>query len=100
MRAARLLWARIMAQMGAKDARSLALRTHTQTSGWTLTAQDPWNNVARTAIEAISATHGGTQSLHTNSLDEAIALPTDASAVSGTSQPGPRTVMHSSTCFR
>jgi methylmalonyl-CoA mutase len=80
MRAARLLWARIMAQMGAKDARSLALRTHTQTSGWTLTAQDPWNNVARTAIEAISATHGGTQSLHTNSLDEAIALPTDASA--------------------
>ena len=80
MRAARLLWARIMTQMGAQDARSLALRTHTQTSGWTLTAQDPWNNVARTAIEAISATHGGTQSLHTNSLDEAIALPTDASA--------------------
>ncbi len=80
MRAARLLWAQIMHQMGARDPRSLALRTHTQTSGWTLTAQDPWNNVARTAIEAISATFGGTQSLHTNSLDEAIALPTDASA--------------------
>ena len=80
LRAGRLLWARAMQGLGARDARSLALRTHCQTSGWTLTAQDPWNNVARTALEALSATYGGTQSLHTNSLDEAIALPTDASA--------------------
>ena len=80
MRAARLLWARAMKGFGAKNPKSLSLRTHTQTSGWTLTAQDPWNNVARTAIEAMSAAFGGTQSLHTNSLDEAIALPTDASA--------------------
>ena len=80
LRAGRLLWARAMQALGARDARSLALRTHTQTSGWTLTAQDPWNNVARTALEALAATYGGTQSLHTNSLDEAIALPTDASA--------------------
>ena len=80
MRAARVLWAELMKELGAKSSKSLALRTHTQTSGWSLTAQDPWNNVARTAIEAMSATFGGTQSLHTNSLDEAIALPTDMSA--------------------
>lgn len=80
MRAARLLWARAMKQFEPRSEKSLSLRTHTQTSGWTLTAQDPWNNVARTAIEAMSAAFGGTQSLHTNSLDEAIALPTDASA--------------------
>jgi methylmalonyl-CoA mutase len=80
MRAARVLWAELMKDLGAKSSKSLALRTHTQTSGWSLTAQDPWNNVARTAIEAMSATFGGTQSLHTNSLDEAIALPTDMSA--------------------
>jgi methylmalonyl-CoA mutase len=80
MRAARMIWAEKMAEFNPKDPRSSMLRTHTQTSGWSLTAQDPWNNVARTAIEALSATFGGTQSLHTNSLDEAIALPTDASA--------------------
>jgi len=80
MRAARVLWANLMKGLGAKSEKSLALRTHTQTSGWSLTAQDPWNNVARTAIEAMSAVFGGTQSLHTNSLDEAIALPTDKSA--------------------
>lgn len=80
MRAARLLWAESMQGLGAKNPKSLALRTHTQTSGWSLTAQDPWNNVARTEIEAIAAVFGGTQSLHTNSMDEAIALPTKASA--------------------
>lgn len=80
MRAARLIWAREIKRLGAKNSKSLMLRTHTQTSGWTLTAQDPWNNVARTALEAISAVFGGTQSLHTNSMDEAIALPTEASA--------------------
>lgn len=80
MRAARVIWAELMRDLGAKSDKSLALRTHTQTSGWSLTAQDPWNNVARTAIEAMSAAFGGTQSLHTNSLDEAIALPTDMSA--------------------
>ncbi|MAO45806.1 MAG: methylmalonyl-CoA mutase [Crocinitomicaceae bacterium] len=80
MRAARMIWAEKMQQFSPSDPRSSMLRTHTQTSGWSLTAQDPWNNVARTAIEALSATFGGTQSLHTNSLDEAIALPTDASA--------------------
>ena len=80
MRAARMLWAEKMAEFNPSDPRSSMLRTHTQTSGWSLTAQDPWNNVARTAIEALSATFGGTQSLHTNSLDEAVALPTDASA--------------------
>ncbi len=80
MRAARLLWARAMKAFHPQNDKSLSLRTHTQTSGWSLTAQDPWNNVARTAIEAMSAAFGGTQSLHTNSLDEAIALPTDASA--------------------
>ena len=80
LRAARLLWAGIMRQFGAKDPRSLALRTHCQTSGWTLTAQDPFNNVTRTSIEALAAAFGHTQSLHTNSLDEALALPTDFSA--------------------
>jgi methylmalonyl-CoA mutase len=81
MRAARLLWAKLIRQeFKPKDQRSLALRTHCQTSGWSLAAQDVFNNVARTGIEALAATHGGTQSLHTNSLDEAIALPTDFSA--------------------
>lgn len=80
MRAARILWAEKMKEFSPSNPKSSMLRTHTQTSGWSLTAQDPWNNVARTAIEALSATFGGTQSLHTNSLDEAIALPTDASA--------------------
>jgi methylmalonyl-CoA mutase len=80
MRAARLLWAESMQRLGAKNPKSLALRTHTQTSGWSLTAQDPWNNVARTELEALAAVFGGTQSLHTNSMDEAIALPTKASA--------------------
>jgi methylmalonyl-CoA mutase len=80
LRAARLLWCRIMKQVGAKDPKSLMLRTHCQTSGWSLTAQDPYNNVVRTAIEAMAAVFGGTQSLHTNALDEAIALPTDSSA--------------------
>jgi methylmalonyl-CoA mutase len=81
MRAARLLWAKLIkGEFAPKDAKSLALRTHCQTSGWSLTAQDPFNNVTRTGIEALAATHGGTQSLHTNALDEAIALPTDFSA--------------------
>jgi len=80
MRAARLLWARIVKQFNPKNPKSMALRTHCQTSGWSLTAQDPYNNVTRTTIEALSAILGGTQSLHTNSLDEAIALPTDFSA--------------------
>jgi methylmalonyl-CoA mutase len=81
MRAARLLWAScIKDEFKPKDAKSLALRTHCQTSGWSLTAQDVFNNVTRTGIEAMAATHGGTQSLHTNALDEAIALPTDFSA--------------------
>jgi methylmalonyl-CoA mutase len=81
MRAARLLWAKLIkAAATPRDAKSLALRTHCQTSGWSLTAQDVFNNVTRTAIEALAATHGGTQSLHTNALDEAIALPTDFSA--------------------
>lgn len=80
MRAGRLLWAKIVQQFNPKDAKSMALRTHCQTSGWSLTEQDPFNNVARTAIEALAAALGGTQSLHTNSLDEAIALPTDFSA--------------------
>lgn len=80
MRAARMLWAKIVKQFNPTNPKSLALRTHSQTSGWSLTAQDPFNNIARTAIEAMSATLGGTQSLHTNSLDEAIALPTDFSA--------------------
>ncbi|MFZ1686258.1 MAG: methylmalonyl-CoA mutase [Flavobacteriales bacterium] len=80
MRAGRLLWAKMLQEVGAKDAKSLALRTHCQTSGWSLTAQDPFNNIARTTVEALAAVLGGTQSLHTNSLDEAIALPTDFSA--------------------
>ena len=80
MRAARLLWSRIVKQFNPKNPKSMALRTHCQTSGWSLTAQDPYNNVTRTTIEALSAILGGTQSLHTNSLDEAIALPTDFSA--------------------
>ena len=80
MRTGRLLWAKMLKEIGAKDAKSLALRTHCQTSGWSLTAQDPFNNVARTTVEALAAALGGTQSLHTNSLDEAIALPTDFSA--------------------
>jgi methylmalonyl-CoA mutase len=80
MRAARLLWAKLMKEFAPKDARSLSLRTHCQTSGWSLTAQDVFNNVTRTAIEAMAATQGHTQSLHTNALDEALALPTDFSA--------------------
>jgi methylmalonyl-CoA mutase len=80
MRAARLLWAKLMKDFAPKDSRSLSLRTHCQTSGWSLTAQDVFNNVVRTAIEAMAATQGHTQSLHTNALDEALALPTDFSA--------------------
>jgi len=80
MRAARMLWAKLVKQFNPKDNRSLALRTHSQTSGWSLTEQDPFNNITRTAIEASAADFGGTQSLHTNALDEAIALPTDFSA--------------------
>lgn len=80
MRAGRMLWAKLLKQFTPKDEKSLALRTHCQTSGWSLTEQDPFNNVARTAIEAAAAAFGGTQSLHTNALDEAIALPTDFSA--------------------
>jgi methylmalonyl-CoA mutase len=80
MRAARLIWAKLMSQFEPKDDRSLSLRTHCQTSGWSLTAQDPYNNVIRTCIEAMAATQGHTQSLHTNSFDEALALPTDFSA--------------------
>lgn len=80
MRAARMLWAKIVKQFDPKNPKSMALRTHSQTSGWSLTAQDPYNNVARTCIEAMAAALGHTQSLHTNALDEAIALPTDFSA--------------------
>lgn len=80
MRAGRMLWAKLLKQFNPKDEKSLALRTHCQTSGWSLTEQDPFNNVARTTIEAMAAAFGGTQSLHTNALDEAIALPTDFSA--------------------
>lgn len=80
MRAARALWARLVRQFEPKDAKSLALRTHSQTSGWSLTAQDVFNNAVRTCVEAMAAAHGHTQSLHTNSLDEALALPTDFSA--------------------
>src|SRR6185312_8167039 len=81
LRAARLLWAKLVKERFApSDDRSLSLRVHCQTSGWSLTAQDVFNNVIRTEIEAIAATHGGTQSLHTNALDEALALPTDFSA--------------------
>ena len=80
MRAGRMLWAKLVKQFNPKNPKSMALRTHTQTSGWSLTEQDPFNNVARTCIEALAAVLGHTQSLHTNSLDEAIALPTDFSA--------------------
>lgn len=80
LRAARLLWARLVKQFDPKNAKSLSLRTHSQTSGWSLTAQDVFNNVTRTCIEAMAATQGHTQSLHTNALDEALALPTDFSA--------------------
>ena len=80
LRAGRLIWAKLMKQFNPKDEKSLALRTHCQTSGWSLSMQDPFNNVARTTIEAAAAAFGGTQSLHTNALDEAIALPTDFSA--------------------
>ena len=80
MRAGRLLWAKIVKSFGAKNPKSMSLRTHSQTSGWSLTAQDPFNNVGRTCIEAMAAAQGHTQSLHTNALDEAIALPTDFSA--------------------
>ncbi|MBK8350112.1 MAG: methylmalonyl-CoA mutase [Saprospiraceae bacterium] len=80
MRAGRLLWAKLVSDFGAKNPKTLALRTHCQTSGYSLTAQDPYNNISRTCIEAMAAAFGGTQSLHTNSLDEAIALPTDFSA--------------------
>src|SRR3712207_277329 len=80
MRAARALWARLVSDFDPKNPKSLSLRTHSQTSGWSLTAQDVFNNVQRTCIEAMAATQGHTQSLHTNALDEAIALPTDFSA--------------------
>lgn len=80
MRAARMLWAKIIKTFGPKNDKSMALRTHCQTSGWSLTAQDPFNNVTRTAVEALAAVCGGTQSLHTNALDEALALPTEFSA--------------------
>ena len=80
LRAARALWAKLMQEFNPRDARSLSLRTHCQTSGWSLSAQDVFNNVARTCVEAMAATQGGTQSLHTNALDEALALPTDFSA--------------------
>src|SRR3989440_7617526 len=80
LRAARMIWAKLMKAEGTKDPRSLSLRTHSQTSGWSLTAQDVYNNVVRTAIEAMAATQGHTQSLHTNALDEALALPSDFSA--------------------
>lgn len=80
MRAGRLIWSKIVSDFNPKNTKSMALRTHCQTSGWSLTEQDPYNNVSRTCIEALAAVFGGTQSLHTNSLDEAIALPTDFSA--------------------
>jgi methylmalonyl-CoA mutase len=80
MRAARLLWCRIMKGFNAKNPKSLMLRTHCQTSGWSLTEQDPYNNIVRTTVEAMAAVFGGTQSLHTNSFDEAIALPTEFSS--------------------
>ena len=80
MRAARLIWAKLISEFNPQNPKSLALRTHCQTSGWSLTEQDPFNNIARTCVEAMAAANGGTQSLHTNALDEAIALPTDFSA--------------------
>ena len=80
MRAGRLIWAKLVKQFNPKNPKSMSLRTHSQTSGWSLTEQDPFNNVTRTAVEAMAAALGHTQSLHTNALDEAIALPTDFSA--------------------
>ncbi len=80
LRAARMIWAKLIKQFDPKNPKSLSLRTHSQTSGWSLTAQDVYNNVIRTCVEAMAATHGHTQSLHTNALDEALALPTDFSA--------------------
>src|SRR5262249_2418348 len=80
LRAARLLWARIMRQLGARKPNSLMLRTHCQTSGVSLTERDPYNNVVRTTVEAMAAVLGGTQSLHTNAFDEALALPSEFSA--------------------
>ncbi len=80
MRAGRMLWAKLVKKFNPQNEKSMALRTHCQTSGWSLTEQDPFNNVTRTAIEALAAAMGHTQSLHTNALDEAIALPTDFSA--------------------
>ncbi len=80
LRAGRMLWAKLISQFSPQDSKSLCLRAHCQTSGWSLTAQDPYNNVTRTTLEAMAAVHGGTQSLHTNAFDEALALPTDASA--------------------
>merc|ERR1739841_432819 len=80
LRAGRLIWAKLVKDFGAQSEKSLPLRTHCQTSGWSLTAQDVFNNVPRTMIEAMAATQGHTQSLHTNALDEALALPTDFSA--------------------
>jgi methylmalonyl-CoA mutase len=80
MRAARLLWAEIVSAFGPENPKSSMLRTHCQTSGWSLTEQDPYNNIVRTTIEAMAAVFGGTQSLHTNALDEAIALPSDFAA--------------------
>src|SRR5206468_5708340 len=80
LRAARVLWARLVRNFNPKNPKSMALRTHSQTSGWSLTAQDVFNNVVRTCVEALAAALGHTQSLHTNALDEAIALPTDFSA--------------------
>ena len=80
LRAARLLWSRIMQDFGARNPRSMVLRAHSQTSGWSLAAQDPYNNIVRTTVEAMAAVFGGTQSLHTNALDEALALPTEFSA--------------------
>jgi methylmalonyl-CoA mutase len=80
MRAARLIWCQIMQGFGAQNPKSWMLRTHCQTSGWSLTEQDPYNNIVRTTVEAMAAVFGGTQSLHTNSFDEAIALPTEFSA--------------------
>src|SRR6202012_5179976 len=80
LRAARALWAKLMKEFNPRDTRSLSLRTHCQTSGWSLAAQDVHNNIVRTCVEAMAATQGGTQSLHTNALDEALGLPTDDSA--------------------
>ena len=87
LRAARPLWAKLVRQFNPKNDKSMALRAHCQTSGWSLTAQDPYNNVVRTTVEAIAAACGHTQSMHTNSLDEAIALPSDASARAGAEHP-------------